>query len=241
MYPRIIVLVAAALTFAVNCDKVDVTAVDASRVELAPNPTTVAVSQTTRLTATVLSSDGQTLTGRAVVWSSMTENTASVDNTGMVRGVATGVATIRAVSGSATGTATVNVEPAPATALAPTEVTFSAVQNGATPGDRTVNILEFRRRFTLEPDRDHPLRGGKPDRLADCDNGQHHRADHARAQRKPGHDRGRNVHGHRGCCRARTYGHGAAHCAFDRCSTNAGHRAGNNRCRVRGCSGWRRS
>ncbi len=140
VFPRAILLLAAALLCFANCEQVDVTTVDAVRVELAPDSATVAVSQTTQLTATVFGSGGQALTGHGVDWSSVNSTIASVDNNGMVRGMGTGTATIRAVSGSATGTATVIVTAAPAIAFAPATVNINAVVNGATPGDRTVAI-----------------------------------------------------------------------------------------------------
>jgi fibronectin type 3 domain-containing protein len=134
-------IVAATLLAIVNCEQLEVTTISAARVELLPQNVTVPVSQSARLTATVLSSEGKTLTGRAIDWISLQENIASVDNTGLVRGMTAGVATIRAESGDAAGTATITVTAAPSLSLTPSEVNFSAVQNGATPGDRTVTVM----------------------------------------------------------------------------------------------------
>ena len=135
-----LLLFAAALIAVVNCEKVDVTAVDAATVRITPNTANVAVTQTTRLTATVLSASGQTLTGRTVDWDSDAESIALVDATGLVRGLSPGVTTIRASSGGAVGTAHVTVTPAPELLLSPSDVTFTAVQSGSTPGDRTVSV-----------------------------------------------------------------------------------------------------
>ncbi len=133
-------LVAAGLIAVVSCEQVDVTTVDAARVVLSPPSAALAVAQTTQLTATVLSGQGQPLSGRSIEWRSLTTAVASVDNTGMVRGVSPGVATIRAASGNASGTAAATITALPPIALAPTEVTFTAVQSGATPGDRTISV-----------------------------------------------------------------------------------------------------
>ncbi|MGH7461698.1 MAG: fibronectin type III domain-containing protein, partial [Longimicrobiales bacterium] len=91
-------------------------------------------------TATVFSSSGQTLNGRTIDWDSDSESIALVDNTGMVRGLSPGTTTIRATSGGAIGTSRVTVTPAAEIVLAPNTVSFTAVQNGSTPGDRTVAV-----------------------------------------------------------------------------------------------------
>ena len=140
IYKSGLLLVAGVLIAIVNCDQVDVTTVDASRIELSPPTPSVAVSQTIQLTASVLSSEGQVLTGRTIEWTSLATSIASVDNNGMVRGLSAGSAQIRASSGSASGTTTVTVTAAPTISFAPTEVTFNAVQNGSTPGDRQVGV-----------------------------------------------------------------------------------------------------
>jgi fibronectin type 3 domain-containing protein len=133
-------IVGATLLAVVNCEQVEVTTVSAARVELQPQNTSVAVSESVRLTALVLSSEGKALTGRTIDWTSLQPGIASVDNTGMVRGVITGVATIRAVSGDAAGTATITVTAAPSISLSSSDITLSAVQNGAAPGERTVTV-----------------------------------------------------------------------------------------------------
>jgi fibronectin type 3 domain-containing protein len=133
-------IVSATLLAMVNCEQVEVTTVSAARVELQPQNTSVAVSESVRLTAQVLSSEGKTLTGRTIDWTSLQPNIASVDNTGMVRGMTTGLATIRAVSGDAAGSATITVTAAPSISLSLSDITFSGVQNGAAPGERTVTV-----------------------------------------------------------------------------------------------------
>src|SRR5262245_42208456 len=82
--PRGMLIVAAALlTAVVNCEQVDVTTVSAARVDLQPQTASIAVTQQQQLTATVLSSDGKTLTGRTLEWSSNAPGIAAVDNAGI--------------------------------------------------------------------------------------------------------------------------------------------------------------
>jgi alpha-tubulin suppressor-like RCC1 family protein len=80
-------------------------------VALAPGSTTMLVGATTQLTAKLSASDGTTLTGRAITWSS-SSSAVTVSSTGMVTGVAAGgPATITAMSESVSGTAQVTVLP----------------------------------------------------------------------------------------------------------------------------------
>ena len=133
-------IVAVTLLAFVKCEQVEVTTVSAARLEVQPQNASLTVSESARLTATVLSSEGKTLTGRTIDWTSLQQNIATVDGTGMVRGLAVGAATIRATSGDASGTATVTVTAAPSISLSPGDITLSAVQNSVTPGDRTVTV-----------------------------------------------------------------------------------------------------
>ena len=85
-----------------------------------PRPTTVAVSPmmaelpalgaTVRLTAEVRDQNGQVIAGAAVTWRSSNAAVAAVDGTGLVTGMAEGMATITAMAGSAEGTAQITVE-----------------------------------------------------------------------------------------------------------------------------------
>src|SRR5688572_1489276 len=134
---RFAALLPALLTL--SCEQV-VTTVGADRIDISPPTAFVKMTETTRLNATVLSSDGSTLSGRTIAWSSLHPSVASVDDAGMVRGLAPGAATIQATAEGVVGTANVTVTSGPAIAAAPNDVEFLAVQNGATPGDRAVNI-----------------------------------------------------------------------------------------------------
>ena len=123
-----------------SCEQVVVTTLDVDRVDVSPSTTFVRQAETARLNVTVLSRDGRTLSGRSVEWSSMNPGIATVDDAGMVRGVTPGQATIRALSEGVPGTASVTVTAGPAISATPQEVDFAAVQNGASPGDRTVAV-----------------------------------------------------------------------------------------------------
>lgn len=133
-------MVAGAVLLTAGCRDVDVTAVDAARIEITPSDTSVHVEEVTRLIARVLSSRGDVLSGRTILWTSMHPELADVSATGDVVGIAPGTATIRASSEGASATADVTVTPAPAILLAPASVTFASVQKGANPPDHTVAV-----------------------------------------------------------------------------------------------------
>jgi uncharacterized protein YjdB len=84
-------------------------------VTVTPDPASVAVGDTLRLTATLRAANGTVVTGRSVTWSSSNEALATVDQTGKVTGVApTPVGTtvvITATSEGKSGTAQVVVTP----------------------------------------------------------------------------------------------------------------------------------
>src|SRR5207249_11453549 len=82
----------------------------------------------------------------AVTWGSSAPGVASVDGSGMVRGVAVGAATITATSEGKSGTASVTVASVPVAAVAvtPPAVTIpqgQTVQLTATPQDASGNAL----------------------------------------------------------------------------------------------------
>jgi fibronectin type 3 domain-containing protein len=138
--PSIIALVAGLLA---GCNDTDVTTVGAAQVSISPPNTSVKVGETTRLAAAVLSSDGVPLSGRPIQWTSLNESIARVDNTGLVTGVAIGVATIRASAEGTSGTSQVTVTSGPAIGATPATVEFTGVRNGASPGDRTVVLTNI--------------------------------------------------------------------------------------------------
>ena len=73
-------------------------AVSVATVDVTPATAEVVAGHSAKLSATPRDAAGNALAGRAVSWSSSNANIASVDNTGMVSGVAAGNATIIASS-----------------------------------------------------------------------------------------------------------------------------------------------
>jgi fibronectin type 3 domain-containing protein len=134
------VLLIAGLIAVVSCEA-DVTLVDPARIELSPPTASVAVTRTTQLTARVLSSNNNPVTGHEITWTSLNPTIASVTN-GVVTGIALGTARIRAAAGQVSATATVNViDPQmPAIALAATSISFVASPNGANPDSQVVAV-----------------------------------------------------------------------------------------------------
>ncbi len=90
----------------------------------APTPAQVLVTPPTaqldvagasqQFTAQVLDSDGQTITGTAVSWSSTSTTVATVSSGGLATAVSSGTSMIRATAGAVSGTATLTVTLAPA-------------------------------------------------------------------------------------------------------------------------------
>lgn len=89
-------------------------AVPVASVTVTPNPTSVAISSTVQLTATLKDANGGPLTGRTVTWGSSATAIATVGASGLVSGVASGTATITATSEGKNGTTALTV-----TAVAP--------------------------------------------------------------------------------------------------------------------------
>lgn len=93
---------------AVACKKGSTNSEPVASVSVAPATAGVGVGDTVRLTATPRDANNQPVS-RSVSWTSLNPGIATVDNSGLVRGVAVGTATIQASSGGRTGTASVNV------------------------------------------------------------------------------------------------------------------------------------
>lgn len=88
---------------------VTVVPVPVASVTVSPATSSVAIGQTVQLTAVTTDASGNTLTGRAVTWSSNQTSVATVTSAGVVTGVSGGTATITATSEGQAGTATVTV------------------------------------------------------------------------------------------------------------------------------------
>lgn len=81
----------------------------ADSVVVSPSAGTIAPGDTLRLTAEAFDEDGRPVLGAEFNWSSGDRSVATVDSSGLVRGVAAGEATITATAGSARGTARIAV------------------------------------------------------------------------------------------------------------------------------------
>lgn len=132
-------LLVLALALMASCS-VDVTTVAVDRVEVLPASVTLPLDGTSQLSARLTTADGDPLTGRPVTWRSLNPSVAVVDAAGMVRGVGPGSTTVEAASEGVTGTASITVQEGPILGVSPAATEFAAVQNGATPGDRTIAI-----------------------------------------------------------------------------------------------------
>ena len=81
----------------------------AGSVVVSPPVDTVALGGTLRLVAEAFDANGHLVEGAAFTWSSSDGSVATVDASGLVRGVGEGKATLTATAGSATGTAEITV------------------------------------------------------------------------------------------------------------------------------------
>ncbi|WP_419937582.1 Ig-like domain-containing protein [Candidatus Palauibacter sp.] len=82
----------------------------AGSVVVTPTVDTVALGDTLRLVAEAFDGNGHAIADAEFEWSSSDVSVATVDDSGLVRGVAEGAATITAASGGARGTAAITVE-----------------------------------------------------------------------------------------------------------------------------------
>ena len=82
-------------------------------VSVSPPSASVVAGATLLLTATVKDSQGNTLSGQTVTWSTSNASAATVSANGVVTGVAAGSATITATSSGKTGTSTITVSAPP--------------------------------------------------------------------------------------------------------------------------------
>ena len=91
--------------------------VPVASITINPASATTAVGQTVTLSAQTLDATGNVLTGRVVGWSSSDQTVATVDNNGVVTGIAAGTVTISALSEGQSSTATVQVTAGVAVAM----------------------------------------------------------------------------------------------------------------------------
>lgn len=92
---------------------VSVSSIPVAGVAVAPGSASLAVGQTTQLTASVTDAAGAPLRDRPIAWSSSDQGVATVSSTGLVVALAPGTATITATSGDRSASSTVAVSPVP--------------------------------------------------------------------------------------------------------------------------------
>ena len=81
----------------------------ATTVAVSPAADTLVAGDTLRLAAEALDANGNTIAGAAFTWSSSDASVATVDASGLVRGIAEGTATITAAAGEARATAEITI------------------------------------------------------------------------------------------------------------------------------------
>ncbi len=83
---------------------------EVGRIVIAPANPRIKEGESIQLTATVLDVDDRVINGLTITWSSSNTNRATVDNSGLVRGLTSGTVNITAYAGGKTGSTTVRVE-----------------------------------------------------------------------------------------------------------------------------------
>lgn len=91
--------------------------------------------RTGKATATLRDASGGTLSGRAITWASSSNSVATIDDAGMITGVAPGAAVISATSEGVSGNATMDVVPPAPVPVASVAVSLGA--NSLNPGQTT--------------------------------------------------------------------------------------------------------
>jgi uncharacterized protein YjdB len=128
---------------------VAVTGAPVAAVNVTPPTASVVVGQTTTLSAQPVDANGAALSGRAIAWSTSNDKVATVDQSGVVTGVAAGQATITATSEGKSGSAVVTVTAVPVASVtvAPPTLSLQTGQTGtltATTKDAAGNVLTDR-------------------------------------------------------------------------------------------------
>jgi hypothetical protein len=118
--------------------EITVTVAPVATVAVAPSSVSILQGAKTQLTATTSDASGRVLSGRTVTWSSSDQTKATVDQNGLVTGVAYGQVTITATSEQKTGTATVKVGDGAAPVLVGLTLTPNPVD--VTSATKTVTV-----------------------------------------------------------------------------------------------------
>ena len=124
---------------------IDVSAAPVASVSVSPASPSVTVGRTVQLTGTPLDSGSVALSGRMVTWASSDARIATVNDSGLVTGVAAGMVTITATSEGQSGASAVSVTaPVASVSVSPASVslmTGQTVQLTATPLDASGIVL----------------------------------------------------------------------------------------------------
>jgi uncharacterized protein YjdB len=125
------------------------TPIPVAAVEITPASASVTVGSSVQLSAVARDAAGNVLAGRAITWSSSGDGIATVDASGLVRGIAVGGATITATSEGVSGTSAITVALVPVAAVAVTPATAGVlvggtVQLAASVRDAAGNVLTGR-------------------------------------------------------------------------------------------------
>src|SRR5205809_837432 len=121
-----------ALTFGVFRATIVVPSAPVAAVTVAPASAGVAVGGTVQLAAGPKDASGNTLSGRVVTWASNTVAVASVNGSGLVKGLVAGSATITATSEGKSGSSAITVTaPTAVSCLTSPTITLSGVQTSA--------------------------------------------------------------------------------------------------------------
>src|SRR5690606_16063559 len=118
-------------------------------ITIAPSPVTVTLGSTVQLTATVTDANDHAIEGASVSWTSSNTAVATVNGSGVVRGVATGKTTVTARAGnrSASASVTVSATPVGSVTVSPAQASVPAgttVQLTAEVKDAEGNVLDDR-------------------------------------------------------------------------------------------------
>lgn len=113
---------------------------DVASVRLSVDSVEVAIARTLQLRAYPLDAAGALLVVSGVTWSSSNSGIATVDETGLVTGVAVGEVDVVAQLGAVADTTVVTVDVLPALALSEDSVGFEVTAGGADPAPRPILI-----------------------------------------------------------------------------------------------------
>ena len=126
-------------TWVAACDSVTVSSVEVGEVEVTPTSAVVPEGGAVQFSAVVRDRTGKALPSRDVIWTSNAVDVATVDQDGMVRGMAFGTAAITASTGGASGSAVALVGQPPRIRIDPVSLTYSATE-GETPAAKSLSI-----------------------------------------------------------------------------------------------------